>query len=107
MLKTYTITAAGQTSNGNDLTQPFTLELHAINMIADGIEESPDGFMLHVCVKNDSGDPCRWDQLDTVGWGEGFKFFSGVSMAMSNSNNTNLANTLEVDLEAIVPGAWS
>ena len=102
-LKTYTITATGQTSNGNSITQPFTLEVHELYYTKAG---DIDLMSVHTCVKNGSGDSCPWDQLESIGFGNGRKNYS-TTPVMSSSKNSDLAGTLEVDLESIVPGKWS
>lgn len=103
-LKTYTITATGQTSNGNALAQPFTVEVHQVTPAKDS--ENTDLFSVVICAINSSGDACVWDQLEAEGFTSGTKNYEGAP-SMSSSNNANLANTLEVDLEAAAPSKWS
>ena len=103
-LKTYTITATGQTSNGNALAQPFTVEVHQITIAEDG--GITDVFNVNVCAINGSGNACVWDQLEAEGYSNGLKSYEGAP-GMTSSNNANLASTLEVDLEAVAPSKWS
>ena len=103
-LKKYTITAEGQTSNGNPLEQPFTVEVHQITTAKDS--EYTDLFSVVICAINGSGESCEWDGLKSLGFASGTKNYDGAP-SMESSNNVNLAATLEVDLEVAAPSKWS
>ncbi len=102
-LKTYTITATGQTSNGNVIAKPFSLEVHEVHYVKS---DNVDLLTIHVCAKNGSGNNCPWDQLEGRGFNSGTKNYSPTP-AMSSSKNSDFSATLEADLEAIVPGEWT
>lgn len=94
-MKTYTITQNGS-SNGNIISQPFTIEVHS--MIYRDSEDA-QRLDISVCTKNGSDVPCNNDDIPNV--------TSYDLPIMSSSKNADLTATIEVLLEEKYPGKWS
>lgn len=93
-LKTYTITVDGD-DNGNVIAQPFTIDVHQIA----SLDEGESSFtQVRVCTKNAIGMCQNSDIPDSNNY---------ALQSMASSSNAVLAATIEVDLEAAYPGAWS
>jgi hypothetical protein len=97
-LKEYTITTDGS-SNGNAIAAPFKIMVNNINNSKTGNPAS-DKMVISVCTCNAEGIPCQNDVFPT-----GIVNYELQSMA--SSDNAKLAATIETDLEAAYPGAWS
>ena len=106
-LKTYTVTATGMKSNGNDLDPPFTVTVPEMAYSKDDNAGS-DNLIVHTCVRNSSGDICVWDELEAQGYNNGRKIYTSPAPAMTTSKNNDLSNSLEDDLDlAAGQGNWS
>jgi len=103
--KVYTITENGS-SNGNVISQPFTIEVHQISYVSDGqldAEGNPIEYMaVSACTKNGAGECCANDDISDYNH---FETLPG----MGSSKNADLAsaNNFESLLEAAYPGKWS
>lgn len=88
---TYTVTQNGK-SNGNDIDQPFTIEVVGINF-------REDKLVIDTRTKNGAGDVCDNDDIVSR--------ITYSLPAMTSSKNTDLVNTLEVDLTTAYGANWS
>lgn len=87
-LKTYTVTVNGA-SNGNVISQPFTIELHQLSYVSDGTldaEGNPITYMaVSSCTKNGGGNDCANDDIAN--------YNQFALPAMTSSKNADLAAT--------------
>ena len=91
MLASYTITQNG-TSNGNIISQPFTIEVHNMYYRSDRLD-------VLSCTKNGSDVACVNDDIADA--------LSFDLPAMSSSKNADLTATFETALTAAYGGNWS
>jgi hypothetical protein len=96
MLKSYTITQEGK-SNGNAITQPFTIEVLKMNYYGVdnmGVEQ----LEIHSCTKNGFGIVCHNDDIEAV--------VVVPLPAMTSSKNSDLSE-FESLLQEKYPDNWS
>ena len=97
-LKIYTITVDGD-DNGNIIAQPFTIEVIQTMSYSETVNEELTEFTkVQVCTKNGTGMCGNTDIPDSNTYD---------LQTASKSRTAVLAATIEVDLEAAYPGAWS
>ena len=93
-LKTYTITVDGD-DNGNVIAAPFTIDVHQVLSIDEG---ETSLTQVRVCTKNATMMCGNSDIPDLNNY---------ELVADTLTRIAVLAATIEVDLEAAYPGAWS
>ena len=94
-LKTYTITKNG-ISNGNIISQPFTIEVHEIRDLST---EDNSITIVNVCTKNGSENACSNDEI---------KDFNHYELqGISKTNSKKLIDTFEIELTNVYGSNWS